>query len=684
MSIQDQYVQIAVDAPLNEPLTYLPLDGSEASSLLGKRVEVPLGRRSAKGVVISTTNDSGKHKLKPIKEVFDDEFIIPPTYLKWLKWLAQYYQHPVGQVANLCFPPLKKATSKRQKVKKSTPIIPDVPLSEKPNYTEEQIKCINGILKHSNTFSSHLLHGITGSGKTEVYLQLLENVIKNGKRGIVLVPEISLTPQLVNRFSARFPGQLAVIHSHLTNREKTNQWWDMLDQKKQILIGARSALFCPIEDLGLIILDEEHEASFKQDEKLKYHARDAAIMLAKSQNCPIVLGSATPSLETWNNAITGKFHLHQMKERVSKRHLPNIHVVDMRSERKNRKEDKIENHKESTLPFWLSEKLHKAISDTLENNQQVALFLNRRGVAQTSFCQSCGYTYECPNCAISLTLHGKNHLVCHYCNYAEPLEETCKECKSEDVVALGIGTELVETDLQSLFPNARLARADRDEIDSREAMEELVSKMENQEIDILIGTQMIAKGLDFPKLQTVGLVMADVGFNLPDFRTSERSFQLLTQVSGRAGRHSNEPGNVYIQTYNPSHTSITYTKMNDFEGFAEQELQARKDFSYPPYGRLLSIRLQGNVHDNVSQAAHLLARRADLLKEHNKTYESVLILGPTPSALSKLRGKYRYHLLIKSPGHNLIHPFCAQLLSDQSWLPPGTKVQIDVDPINML
>jgi primosomal protein N' (replication factor Y) len=620
----------------------------------------------------------GEYKLKPLLGRREELPILPETTLKWLEWLAQYYMHPIGQVVQAAFPPLKKA-SKTRKSRKG-PVVPKVVYNPPPQLTEEQQNCFQSIRAHKD-FSVHLLHGVTGSGKTEVYLHLLGEVIEQGLQGIVLVPEISLTPQLIQRFAARFPEQIAVIHSHLTEREKTNQWWDMVEGRRKILIGARSALFCPLEKIGLIVIDEEHEPSFKQEEKLRYHARDAAIMLAKNHNCPVVLGSATPSLETWNNTLSGRYHLHRMKGRVAERQMPKVECLDMREEKSRRKENP---HLTVDLPFWMSLCLYQAIENTLSNKEQVALFLNRRGMAQNVLCSSCGYVEECPNCAISLTLHAHHHLVCHYCEFTKALKETCPHCHEGSLKALGLGTELIETDIEKLFPEARISRADRDEIQSREDLEVLIEQMESRETDILIGTQMIAKGLDFPGLTLVGLVMADVAFNLPDFRASERSFQLLTQVSGRAGRHSEKPGRVIIQTYNPEHLSVSHTRDYDYEGFAEKELGFRRDLNYPPFGRLASLKVQGINQGRVVHTAELLARRAHALKESQTHYTSVQVLGPTTAPLSKLRGKYRYHLLLKFPRANVMPHFCQQLMSDLSWVPSGTKVQIDIDPMSML
>ncbi len=672
------YWQVAVDAPISEPLTYLFRDSDSDSATpeaisRGVFVEVPLGKRKSLGLVINQVSEPPKDfQLKSLhsrKEYFPT---LPEPFLRWLEWLSQYYFYPLGQVASLALPPLEEKFSKRKSQK--APVVQSLAAVAAPSLTEEQRKALADISKAPG-FAVHLLFGVTGSGKTEVYLQLLEQVLKQGKTGIVLVPEISLTPQLVNRFSQRFGDQVSVIHSQLTDRERTNQWWEIIDGKKRILIGARSALFCPTENLGVIIVDEEHEPSFKQDEKLKYNGRDAAIVLAKMHNCPIVLGSATPSLETWKNAIDGKYHLHRLRQRVEDRELPTCEIIDLKVEEKN-----------PELPFWLSEKLFVAINESFEKGDQVALFLNRRGVANLVLCSDCGYTYECPNCDITLTLHGSHDLVCHYCDYHERMKLQCPSCKTGEVQSIGLGTELVEKEISRLFPEARVARADRDEIQNREALEELIQNMESGETDILIGTQMIAKGLDFPKLNLVGLLLADVGFNLPDFRSTERSYQLITQVSGRAGRHvklGDAPGRVFIQTYNPLHPSLQF-KGHEFEKFAEYEIQQRSPLGYPPLGRLISFRLQGTQEGNVSQAARLLAERARLLKEQRSQYQKVEVLGPAQAPIAKLRGMYRFQLLLKGPESKLLNLFSHQILGDQAWTPTGVKISVDVDPLHLL
>lgn len=670
-------IKVAVDAPLHHPLTYL-WPNSARPVEPGLFVQVPLGKRKAGGVILE--EDPNPSKEFSLKEVIplpsEEELKITPAHLKWGCWLSEYYLHPLGQVLSQFFPPLKKH-SKRKRNSTLSWEDSQEPAEQPLQLNPEQNQAVQNILSKEG-FSSHLLFGVTGSGKTEVYLRVLEKVISEGKQGLVLVPEIALTPQLVTRFSKRFPNQVAVIHSQLTEREKTDQWWQMVDGRKKILVGARSALFCPLPHLGVIVVDEEHEPSFKQDEKLKYHGRDAALVLGQMAGCPVILGSATPSLESWQNVAENKHHLHRLKSRATESLMPTVEVIDLRAVREERRDEP------SALPFWLSDPLYEALNITLKNNEQSALFLNRRGLAQSTQCPECGHVAECPNCSVSLTVHQKIDLVCHYCGYVEAQQKNCPSCDIGHLEPLGLGTELIEDDLKKLFPEARIARADRDEIQSRKELEELIQKMEGQEIDILIGTQMIAKGLDFPKLTCVGLILADVGFHWPDFRATERSYQLLTQVTGRSGRHSKDPGKVFIQTYSPNHQSVVVAKSHQVADFYEAELLERSELNYPPFSRLALFKIQGNDLKKSSHCAQYLVNRARQLKKTFEAFEDIQILGPAPAPLSRLRGKYRFQALLKAKKVSELKEFCRRLLGDEKWLPSGTKVQVDIDPLHML
>lgn len=679
-SIPQLTLQVAVDAPFLENLTYL--QNPEVPVSRGDIVNVPLGKRTVKGFVVGNeilkAESDSKYKLKSIISTDNEWPKLHDPFLNWLEWIAQYYIHPLGQVIQLSFPPLLKSTQKRKSNR--APVVPNLEKTQKPELTSEQKKCVDQI-KIDHQFAVHLIHGVTGSGKTEIYLRLFEKCILENKKGLFLVPEIALTPQLVNRFVERFGDEVAVLHSQLTDRERTNQWWEIVTGEKKILIGARSALFCPIKNLGLVVVDEEHESSFKQDEKLKYHGRDCAVMLGKFSNCPVILGSATPSLESWKNAQEKKYVLHSLQFRVADRPMPEIEIVDLRLEKENQQRLNI-------LPFWLSMQLYQKILAAIENKEQVALLLNRRGMANLIFCQSCGYSAECPNCDISLTLHAKSHLVCHYCDYHQNYNIKCPECANGELTALGLGTELIESDLKKLFPDLNIARADRDEIQNRMDMENLISDMENEKINILVGTQMIAKGLDFPKLNLVGLVLADVGFNLPDFRATEKSFQLITQMSGRSGRHVKELGSagfVIVQTYNPDHESLQFSKKHDYLGFVDSELQARAPLGYPPYQKMISFRIQSMSQDLAQKTVHLIKSRAlSLQQKFSEHYTDVQILGPAAAPLAKLKNNYRYHMILKAERSSSLNSFARRVLGDEKWIPSKVKVIVDVDPVSLL
>lgn len=477
---------VAVDAPIFSPLTYSIPEGLQPE--VGVSVRVPLGVRSADGVLLGPVEEKDgpqsaeekvKVKIKAIASI-EEQPRLTERYLNWVKWVADYYAHPVGQVARLAFPPLGVS-------KKSKPAVlgdsPKPELETQHTLNEEQARVFEA-LRSENKFGVHLLFGVTGSGKTEVYLQLIDQVLKRGQCALVLVPEISLTPQLYQRFSRRFGDQVAILHSQLTDRQRTDQWFSIMRGDRRILVGARSALFCPTPNLGLIVVDEEHEASYKQEEKLKYQARDSAIMRAKFENCPILLGSATPSLETWHNARTGKFVLHRLSRRFADQVLPQVHVVDLRASEACESAAK---KPAVPLPSWLSPLLFDLIGDRLRKGEQSALFLNRRGMSPVMFCGRCGYKSTCPNCSVTLTVHGNRHLVCHYCDYSETAGDNCPDCKDGELKPLGLGTERIEKDLAALFPQARIQRIDRDEIQNRADLEQAISAVEKREVDIVVG-----------------------------------------------------------------------------------------------------------------------------------------------------------------------------------------------------
>ncbi|MBF2580028.1 primosomal protein N' [Listeria welshimeri] len=475
-----------------------------------------------------------------------------------------------------------------------------------------------------------LIHGVTGSGKTEIYLQTIEAKLKEGKEAIVLVPEISLTPQMVERFKSRFGSEVAVLHSALSSGEKYDEWRKIERKEARVVVGARSAVFAPLENLGIIIIDEEHEASYKQEDNPRYHARDVAIWRANKYQCPVVLGSATPSLESFARAKKGVFTLIELPSRVNDRAMPEVSVVDMREEL--RKENRTE----------FSTELLEKIKDRIAKKEQTVLMLNRRGYSSFVMCRDCGYVVECPNCDISLTYHqSSNQMKCHYCGHEERVPQKCPSCEGEHIRYFGTGTQKVEESLTKLIPEARVIRMDVDTTRTKGAHEKLLKSFRNHEADILLGTQMIAKGLDFPDITLVGVLNADTMLHLPDFRASERTFQLLTQVSGRAGRHE-RTGEVVVQSYNPEHYSIEFAKKHDFIGFYNHEMQLRKMGSYPPFYYLTMI----NVSDeNEMKAIRTIQEMAQFLR--GKLGPDAVVLGPVPSTITRIKNKYRYQCIIK-------------------------------------
>ncbi|MGX7380116.1 primosomal protein N' [Bacillus sp. ESY92] len=480
-----------------------------------------------------------------------------------------------------------------------------------------------------------LLHGVTGSGKTEIYLQTIDHVLQKGKEAIVLVPEISLTPQMVQRFKERFGSNVAVLHSGLSTGEKYDEWRKIHRKEVKLVVGARSAVFAPFENLGMIIIDEEHESSYKQEEMPRYHAKDVAIERAGRHQCPVVLGSATPSLESYARAKKGVYTLLTLKRRVNQQQLPHVSLIDMREELRNGNRS------------MFSEELMLRLKEVLERKEQAVLFLNKRGYSSFVMCRDCGYVEQCPHCEISLTYHRfQKRLKCHYCGHEAPVPAECPECHSEHIRYFGTGTQRVEEELTKVLPEARVIRMDVDTTSRKGAHEKLLTSFGNKEADILLGTQMIAKGLDFPDVTLVGVLSADTSLHIPDFRSSEKTFQLLTQVSGRAGRHE-KAGSVIIQSYTPSHYSIELTKQHDYEAFYEQEMLHRRHQSYPPFYFLAMVTVS---HGEVTKAAHVTDKIVQFLKMN--CAPNTRILGPAASPIAKIKDRYRYQCVIKYKREN--------------------------------
>lgn len=516
---------------------------------------------------------------------------------------------------------------------------------------------------------TYLLEGITGSGKTEVYLQVIAEVLNQGKTAIMLVPEISLTPQMVQRFKSRFGEHVAVMHSGLSQGEKYDEWRKIERGEAEVVVGARSAIFAPIENIGVIIIDEEHEASYKQEEPPRYHARDLAIWRSEYHHCPVVLGSATPSLESRARAQKNVYQRLRLTQRANQAAtLPTIDVVDMRQE--------VENGNVSSFSMSLQEKLQ----ERLEKNEQSVLLLNRRGYSSFVMCRDCGYVLPCPNCDISLTLHmDSKTMKCHYCGHEERIPYRCPNCGQDKIRYYGTGTQKVEEELQTLLPDSRILRMDVDTTRRKGAHEKILRTFGEGQADILLGTQMIAKGLDFPNVTLVGVLNADTALNLPDFRSSERTFQLLTQVSGRAGR-AEKPGEVIIQSFNPEHYAIQLAKAQDYEDFYTKEMYIRHRGDYPPYYFTVQITAS---HPEENEAAKQMFQIATKLKQGLSP--QAILLGPTPNAIMRVNNRYFYQVIIKYKQEPMLQPLLKEILTDtQRATARGLKLSIDAEPMNFI
>jgi primosomal protein N' (replication factor Y) len=515
-----------------------------------------------------------------------------------------------------------------------------------------------------------LLHGVTGSGKTEIYLQAIAVALKHGRSAIVLVPEISLTPQTVERFKGRFastPDTVAVLHSHLSQGERHDEWHKINSGRARIVIGARSAVFAPLKNLGLIIVDEEHETTYKQEEAPRYHARDVAVVRAKIEKCAVVLGSATPSLESYHNAITEKYKLATLTQRVDGQQMPLMRIVDLRQERR----------KGKIAPI-LSEKLSQAISDRLEKREQTILFLNRRGFSTSLLCSNCGEARDCPNCSVALTFH--RHLArlsCHLCGHTAAVPKKCPACGQDALIYAGFGTEKVEATVTQFFPKAVVRRMDADSMTRKEAYRETLRNFRTGKIDILVGTQMIAKGLHFPNVTLVGIINADLSLHMPDFRAGERTFQLLTQVAGRAGR-GERTGEVFVQTYTPFSPSIQFARHHDFAGYFQQELEFRERCDFPPFKHAVLITVRSAHEGRAKLSAETLVRR---LKEN---LGAEFTLGDAmPAPLQKLQGQFRFHILLRGGAIMRLSRLVRETL-DKLPFPEDVAVAVDVDPYQLL
>ncbi len=666
--------EVAVALPIGRTFHYSIPERLSKDAAVGKRVRVPFQNRIEIGYIVGFAEKSEIVEVKEVLELIDSEPIVNAEVLSLTKWIADSYFCSWGEAIAAAVPGgLKKGKADVKPGRRTRPEEPraePVPASTNLALTEEQALALNeiGASIDKDEHKTFLLHGITASGKTEVYLQAIEWTLKKSRGAIVLVPEISLTPQTAERFVSRFGERVAVIHSALTASKRLSEWRKVRDGRAQIVVGARSAIFSPVKALGLIIVDEEHETSYKQDDVPRYHARDVAEARARLNGCPLLLGSATPSLETYYKAKRGDYVLLELTKRIDDARLPKVKIVDMRLELATRKRVAI-----------FSKMLLDAIDRTVKSGNQVMIFLNRRGFSTFVNCKKCGFVLKCKRCDAVMVYHfQEKSVVCHYCNYTLTPPDICPACKSGYVRYFGLGTERVESELSHQFPGARIARMDSDTTAKRGSHERILGDFKSGAANVLVGTQMIAKGLDFPEVTLVGVVSADVSLNVPDFRASERTFNLITQVAGRAGRRAGEGnGEVIVQTYVPGHYSILAASKHDYGQFYEQEIRARKELLFPPFVNLVKVMVRSRNDDRASRASAELAEQIQKVAP-----KSVKLSGPAPAPVSRVRGYYRWNILLKGKVREELCVILRQALG-MFKKPSGVLIAVDVDPISL-
>jgi len=675
-----RYAEIAIPTPVDQAFNYAVPEGVEPP--VGARVVVPFRRRQVIGICINLKDNPPSNldanEIKKIEEVLDDEPSLAPSLVKLINWMSSYYCTPIGEVCRSALPVRMMRLGLPKTTRPTAPHEIQSSGEGQIELNEHQRKVLGSILPSidSGEAKTFLLHGITGSGKTEVYFRLFAELAKKGRQGLLLVPEIGLTPQLTGRATARFGNRVAVYHSGLTDAQRHEQWLRMRNGDVDIVIGTRSALFAPLPNLGAIVIDEEHDASYKQDEGFTYNGRDAAVMRAHLERITAILGSATPSLESIANVRSGKYEKLELPSRTGNATLPNVEIVDMRSVRRGELQS-------------FSPKLYDAIDETLKRGEQTLLFVGRRGFSSSVQCEACGDVFSCPNCDISLTAHRDNRsqndiLICHYCDYKIKYPRGCKTCGSPELIPLGYGTERLEAEIADFFPSAKVARLDSDVISKPAKRIKVFEDMKRGKTDILIGTQMVTKGHDFPTITLVGVVAADLSLAIPDFRSAEKTFQLITQVAGRAGR-GKTPGRVIIQTRQPKHYSFLAASDHNCASFASKELRHRKQMEYPPYSRLANVRISSTKREIASKSAADVMAVFKRIQKRMKDGERIKILGPAPATIEKLRGRYRWQLLIKAPTPRLLSSLLGAARPALSGiLPSKARLSIDVDPVNML
>ena len=742
------FAEIVFDRPLDHAYSYAVPPELVARVSVGKRVEAPFGRgdTGTVGYCVRVHDQRPVRAVKAITTVLDDDALLTDSLLRLTRWMADYYLCGWGQVLQAVLPagvrdqagtreatfveavpdgdlpdPLPTLTPKQthaldklrrtggpieqrvlcrqakvgpgvvkalidkgfarvhvERVEKldAAPSVSEIPAAP-IILNDDQERIWEPVLAAvtASGYQAFLLHGVTGSGKTEIYLRAIEEVVKQGKEALVLVPEISLTPQTIDRFRGRC-GEVAVMHSHMTDGERGAHWRRVAAGHIQVVVGARSAVFAPTRNLGLIVIDEEHEGSFKQESTPRYHARDVAVMRAKLENIPIVMGSATPALESWANAERGLYTRLSLPNRVESRPLPRVALIDLRHE-----------PKPSGFFSAISPTLERAMRDALKGGGQVMLLLNRRGFSTHVHCPACGYVASCQNCDLALTFHRQRaSLLCHHCGFEQPPFKTCPTCGQASILFQGLGTEKLQAEIESKFPDKVVARMDSDTMARPGSHQRVLDAFRDGLVHILMGTQMIAKGLDFPNVTLVGVINADVGLHLPDFRAAERTFQLLAQVAGRAGR-GDRGGQVMIQTYTPEHPCISLAAKHDYLSFSELELAHRQEHQYPPYQRLVRLIIRSEREEAAAGFADVLAGafREALNKPERQPPHSpgIRLLGPAEAPVYRLNNYYRFHFQLQSASPGVLHQVLREVLS-VARAPSNVEYQVDVDPFNMM
>lgn len=675
----DTYAQILVNVPVCQSFTYkitgkIKMPGTSLSITTGMRAEVMFGSRKVIGFIIDITDTAPKEipldKIKTVLRIIDEEPVFTAELIELSKKIAQYYLCSQGEALSAMVPSGKKDTSTLSFIEEPSDY-------KKKDLSEEQKEAVQNIIQFTkaNNTLFHYLYGTTGSGKTEVFLQIAQHMLNEGKGVIYLVPEIGLTHQVVEEVKERFGNTAAVLHSGLTGSKRLAEWKRIIRNEARVVIGARSAVFAPVANLGAVILDEEHDTSYKSGNTPRYHARQTAMMRCSMTKIPLIMGSATPSVEAWQLMNDGIIQKHCLTRRLSGGKQPEIEVVNLSCTKNDCSS--------------ISKTLETQMREVKAQGRQTILFLNRRGFTHFFKCSSCGFELTCKNCSVSLTYHASDkRLRCHYCGYSIPQPSSCPECGSLDIGYFGFGTEFIENEVKAKFPDCTIERIDTDSLENRNSLEEKLANFRQGKIDILLGTQMIAKGLNFPNLKLVGIILADTGLHLPDFRAAERTFSLLVQVSGRAGRFFPD-GKVIVQSFYPDRPAIKYACKNDIQGFYDYEIEQRKLLFFPPFSRLIRLvfrSAQQQLSEQASSSAfEILSKELDQIKQHKTLLTSYCdeILGPSECPLSMIAANYRYQIVLRATNISYIHLAVYRFLNYYKPL-SGVYIEVDVDPVSLL